>query len=289
MACSWANVAGNQLAASSDRGQLDGKKVNFGNVKFSAKLIRTAIDKLSSSGKEGLTTKFSTLSVRNKDEKWRFDTLEEFFDLYRNNTTGSCIIRAEFSKDYSQEFEFELEFISRGTEISVSAKSRPIIESVLSIFSEADASERFVTTEETTSNNLNIFIGHGRNPQWGKIKDHLQDKHGISVVAYETGARSGHTIRDILDSMIEESSLALLVLTGEDKTESGIRARQNVIHECGLFQGRLGFDRAIMIVEQGVELASNFDGIQQIRFKRGHISEVFGDVLATIRREFGAI
>jgi predicted nucleotide-binding protein len=88
--------------------------------------------------------------------------------------------------------------------------------------------------------------------------------------------------------MADESSLALLVLTGEDKSEDGIRARQNVIHECGLFQGRLGFDRAILIVEDGIRLASNFDGIQQIRFKKGRISEVFGDVIATIKREFGS-
>ena len=89
--------------------------------------------------------------------------------------------------------------------------------------------------------------------------------------------------------MSRKASLALLVLTGEDKTEDGIRARQNVIHECGLFQGRLGFDRAILLVEEGIELASNFDGIQQLRFKKGRITEVFGDVIATIRREFGPI
>ena len=97
-------------------------------------------------------------------------------------------------------------------------------------------------------------------------------------------------MRDILDSMSEDSSMALLVLTGEDKTQEGLmRARQNVIHECGLFQGRLGFDRAILLVEKGVELASNFDGIQQLRFNKGRIQEVFGDVIATIRREFGPI
>ena len=251
------------------------KEVNFGNVKFSPKLIRTAIDKLGTEGGKGITTKFSTLSVKNKNERWRFDNLEEFFDLYRQNTTGSCIIRVELLKDHERKFELQLQFILGQTEISVFAESRPIIESILSIFSDADASEKTVLSEEISKKNLNIFIGHGRSPQWEKIKNHLQDKHGISVVAYETGARSGHTIRDILDSMAGETSLAMLVLTGEDKTESGIRARQNVIHECGLFQGRLGFDRAIMVVEQGVELASNFDGIQQIRFKRGHISEVF--------------
>jgi len=87
--------------------------------------------------------------------------------------------------------------------------------------------------------------------------------------------------------MLESSSFAVLVFTGEDETATGdLRARQNVIHEAGLFQGRLGFARAILLVEDGVELFSNIDGIQQIRFAIGHIAETFGEVLATLRREF---
>ena len=126
--------------------------------------------------------------------------------------------------------------------------------------------------------------GHLGSDEWIKLKSHLQDKHRLTIEAYETGARAGHTIRDIL------KSFALLVLTGEDETKDGVRrARQNVIHETGLFQGRLGFDRAIMLVENGIELASNFDGIQQIRFDKGRISETFGEVLATLKREFGPI
>jgi predicted nucleotide-binding protein len=107
-------------------------------------------------------------------------------------------------------------------------------------------------------------------------------------VAYETGARTGHTIRDILEQMMKASSFAVLVMTAEDvladRTE---RARQNVVHEAGLFQGRLGFDRAIVAIEEGVEPFSNLQGIHQLRFSRGGIKEVYGDVLATLRREFG--
>lgn len=107
------------------------------------------------------------------------------------------------------------------------------------------------------------------------------------MICYESGARAGHTIRDILEDMSDDASIAFLVLTGEDKTDDNqLRARQNVIHECGLFQGKLGFDRGVMIVEEGVQLASNFDGIQQIRFRKGRIQETFGDVVATVRREF---
>ena len=83
------------------------------------------------------------------------------------------------------------------------------------------------------------------------------------------------------------SSLALLVLTGDDKVADGTyRARQNLIHEAGLFQGKLGISRAIILMEDGVEEFSNIAGIHQIRFSKGNIKETFGDVLATIRREF---
>jgi predicted nucleotide-binding protein len=132
-----------------------------------------------------------------------------------------------------------------------------------------------------------VFIGHGRSPQWRDLKDHLHDLHGYRVEAYEVGARAGHTIRDILGEMLENSTFALLVMTAEDETsEGGFRARQNVIHETGLFQGRLGFARAIVLVEEGVEDYSNLQGLHQLRYRTSNIKEVFGDVLATLRREF---
>jgi predicted nucleotide-binding protein len=55
----------------------------------------------------------------------------------------------------------------------------------------------------------------------------------------------------------------------------------------GLFQGKLGFSRAIAVVEEGVELFSNLDGIQQVRFPPGQIRATFGEILGTLRREFG--
>jgi predicted nucleotide-binding protein len=87
-----------------------------------------------------------------------------------------------------------------------------------------------------------IFIGHGHSTQWRDLKDHLVDKQGYKVIAYEVGERAGHTIRDILQEHLISSSFALLVLTAEDETATGkLRARQNVIHELGLFQGKLAF------------------------------------------------
>jgi predicted nucleotide-binding protein len=76
-------------------------------------------------------------------------------------------------------------------------------------------------------------------------------------------------------------------MTAEDETVDGeLRARQNVVHELGLFQGKLGFSRAIALLEEGADDFSNLHGIQQIRFSRDNIKETFGDVLAVLRREF---
>ena len=87
--------------------------------------------------------------------------------------------------------------------------------------------------------------------------------------------------------MLNDSSIAFLVLTGEDITNYGeAYARQNVSSQIRLISGKIGFNRAIALLEDGVVEFSNIYGINQIRFSKGNIRETFGDVLATIKREF---
>jgi predicted nucleotide-binding protein len=64
-----------------------------------------------------------------------------------------------------------------------------------------------------------------------------------------------------------------------------VRARENVVHEVGLFQGRLGFTRAIVLLEEGCEEFSNIHGLGQLRFPKGSISAKFEDIRAVLERE----
>lgn len=258
------------------------KKKSYPKIRFSAKVIRNAIGRMEEiigAGEQPRTF----YSVAKDGERWKYDNFDEFLASYQAPDTRSAGV--DYAWGHDREFSFSL--FTEESQIAVRLPDRSSIEAVFSTFDEADPADKSDISYGTEP--IRIFIGHGRNQQWEKLKTHLQDQHSLTVIAYETGARAGHTIRDIIDDMAKNASFALLVLTGEDKTEHGLRARQNVIHECGLFQGRLGFHRALLLVEQGVELASNFDGIQQLRFKRGRISEVFGDVIATLKREFGPI
>jgi predicted nucleotide-binding protein len=129
-----------------------------------------------------------------------------------------------------------------------------------------------------------IFIGHGHDEQWRLLKDHLHHQQKYEVIFYEEAPRAGLLTPDVLRSMLKESDIAFLVFTGEITDSKGVvHARDNVIHELGLFQGYLGFERAIMLLEEGVYEHSNVHGINQIRFDKGKIKEKYGDIVATIR------
>jgi predicted nucleotide-binding protein len=77
----------------------------------------------------------------------------------------------------------------------------------------------------------------------------------------------------------------VLILTAEDETGLGTRARQNVVHEAGLFQGRLGFNKAILLVQEGLEEFSNVAGLQHIPFGGDRIDQTFLELQRVLRRE----
>ncbi len=121
-----------------------------------------------------------------------------------------------------------------------------------------------------------VFIGHGRNKLWATVQMFLQNEMGLKTVCYESESRVGNSIVPVLEKMLDEASYAVLVLTAEDQAEDGgVRARQNVIHEAGLFQGRLGFDKAVLLVQRGTEGFTNVDGLQYIPFTDDNVEEAF--------------
>lgn len=274
------------------------KSVPFRRTFFDSELVNRAImEFLETSKYKDFEKSRKTLKVSFKDESWHHDSIEEFLSDYRKDPE-----RVYFSitnLGYSIEFTYSKLFYL--TDIAISAPSRKEVEGLFNIF-EKNAKRFYIEVtpeekeelerkqkeeEENEKEEPIVFIGHGRSEQWRDLKDHLQDKHDFIVEAYETGERAGHAIRDILESMLDVSSFAILVLTGEDKTEDGtLRARQNVIHEAGLFQGRLGFNRAIILLEEGTEDFSNMQGIHQLKYSKNNIKETFGDIIATLNREF---
>lgn len=256
------------------------KQKEYNLTRFSGDVIKEAYETFVIIAKQlGEEINLRTLLVEHHDSTWRYDDITEFFADYRKFEKY-----ARFSAD-SKSIDLSITTYQTRASITVSGHSRTQIETIFEIFEKHQTASSIPETENTTK--PVVFIGHGRSSQWRDLKDHIQDKHGYAVEAYESGARAGHHIRDILDEMASKSSFALLVLTAEDEQSDGsYRCRQNVVHETGLFQGKLGFSRAVILLEEGAEEFSNVHGVQQIRFQKNNIKETFGEVVATLRREF---
>jgi|HubBroStandDraft_3_1064219.scaffolds.fasta_scaffold09919_2 hypothetical protein len=131
-----------------------------------------------------------------------------------------------------------------------------------------------------------VFIGHGRRKDWQKVRDHLTKTYGLHVDEFNVSPSAGVTTVERLTQMLGSACFAILVMTAEDWERGGKRkARQNVVHEIGLFQGRLGFPRAIILKEKGAEEFSNINGLTYISFKKAKIAETFVEIDRALVRE----
>jgi predicted nucleotide-binding protein len=66
-------------------------------------------------------------------------------------------------------------------------------------------------------------------------------------------------------------------MTGDDILENGeIRARENVLHEIGFFQGKLGLDKIVLLHEEAVNIPSNIHGLVYIPFPKDMVEATYG-------------
>jgi predicted nucleotide-binding protein len=128
------------------------------------------------------------------------------------------------------------------------------------------------------------MIGHGHSRLWRDLKEYLRDTYQCEVVEFNSQSVIGISNKERLQELLDQASLAFLVATAEDEQGDGsLRARQNVIHEIGLFQGRLGFEKAIVMLEEGCEEFTNISGIGQIRFPKDNIDTSFEAIRKHLR------
>lgn len=131
-----------------------------------------------------------------------------------------------------------------------------------------------------------VFIGHG-----GASTDHLKlglwlSDRGLEWEVFDRKPTAGMSIKERLLEMLNNAQIAFLLMTSEDENAEGKSvARANVIHEVGLFQGRLGWMKAIILLEDGCEEFSNIKGVGQIRYPKGNINAAFDEIRQILERE----
>jgi FixJ family two-component response regulator len=132
----------------------------------------------------------------------------------------------------------------------------------------------------------NIFISHGHNEVlWRRIRDFLTTRLRLTTIVLQDLPNQGLTVVEKLERASERCRFAVILLTKDDEQRSGgLRARQNVVHEIGFFQGKYGRHNVVLLAEEGVELFSNISGIIRLEFAPDH----FDEILEPLRQEIEA-
>jgi len=114
---------------------------------------------------------------------------------------------------------------------------------------------------------------------WVELKSYLQDDLQLTIEEFNRVSTAGIATANRLEQMLDDAAFAFLILTAEDEATDGkLHPRENVVHEAGLFQGKLGFKKAILLLEETCEKFSNIDGLGYIAFPKGKIRAAFEDI-----------
>jgi predicted nucleotide-binding protein len=135
-----------------------------------------------------------------------------------------------------------------------------------------------------------VFISHGHDHVWREVQTFIekecQPKLPTLELAHE--ASKGRTIIEKLDGESQNCSYAVILMTGDDIAGDETRARENVIHEIGFFQGRYGRGRVCLMHEDSVNIPSNLSGVVYCAFPKGRVSAALIELQRELRAAFPA-
>ena len=144
-----------------------------------------------------------------------------------------------------------------------------VIESLIKVLKKRDSLSLSSNTENRKNLGEKIFIVHGSNHDiLNKVKNFL-NKLGLENVVLHEQPNQGKTIIEKFEDTADGIGFAAVIMTKDDKggTPSDDpknykhRARQNVILELGFFLGKLGRSKVCVLLEEGVEKPSDYDGV----------------------------
>lgn len=132
-----------------------------------------------------------------------------------------------------------------------------------------------------------IFISHGRSKDWHSVQAFIEKDLKIETLELAQEPSKG---RSVLQKLVDESnncSFAVIVMTGDDEIEGNApRARENVMHEIGFFQGKFGLENVCILYEEGTNIPSNIHGLVYVPFPKGYIDATFGALQREIKAVF---
>ena len=120
------------------------------------------------------------------------------------------------------------------------------------------------------------------------MQPYIERDIGIPTLELAQEPNLGRTVLQKPEQEAQRCTSAVIVMTGEDFDADGnLRARENVLHEIGFFQGKFGLSAVCMLHEEGTNIPSNIYGLVDIRFPKGCVEATFGVLTRELKRFYG--
>ena len=173
------------------------KSKDYDRVIFSPEVINAAVDVIAINLPEEQSdlTRMTLHIELPSGEEWTHDNENEFFADYRKD-----FVHAVFEKSFGNwAATIEITAWNRPqrlpthTNVRVRMPNRVDVERVFEVIESnvekcrlpAPPRKRRPKSTKPPKPNVRIFVGHGQSPLWRDLKDHLHEKHSMSVEAYE--------------------------------------------------------------------------------------------------------
>jgi len=127
-------------------------------------------------------------------------------------------------------------------------------------------------SDQNTALPRTVFLVHGHNEAVLNATARFLQGLDLKVVVLSEQSNEGRTIIEKFEKH-SEVGFAVVLLTGDDRGGSSDtpydrqkpRARQNVILELGYFLGTLRRNRVCVLVQEGVEIPSDYHGVVYVK------------------------
>jgi len=163
------------------------------------------------------------------------------------------------------------------------APLQQLVRDIEYVFEVRAGSELRVAPQRTIE--ARVFLSHGRSEDWREVQAYLEKDLGVLTLEL---AQEPNRWWTVLQKLVEEANrctYAVIVMTGDDAGPGGeARARENVMHEIGFFQGTYGLQNVSLLHEEGTNMPSNIHGLVYIPYPKLTVTASF----ATLARELYA-
>jgi predicted nucleotide-binding protein len=182
---------------------------------------------------------------------------------------------ARISRNLQEGGESEADALRMAEELFFEKASKDVTETYIDPSEPATVEAQSSTLQASAPANKggSIFIVHGHSRK-EEVDVFLRNVTGARPTILSDKAAKGRTIIEKFEQEADGSGFAVVLLTGDDLGRSKAdpeeqltpRARQNVVLELGYFIGKLGRDRVAALYDDGVELPSDYKGVEFISF-----------------------